>query len=85
MFLAQCIEYVLSCLYLFNELFFRERFSHPGIFGRDERMVHYLTLLLVIHLKSCFWADITMILPIVVILSLILCSLGKNGITVSFL
>ena len=37
MFLAQCIEYVLSCLYLFNELFFRERFSHPGIFGRDEK------------------------------------------------
>ena len=37
MFLAQCIEYVLSYLYLSNELFFRQRFSHPGIFGRDEK------------------------------------------------
>ena len=48
-------------------------------------MLHYLILPVLIHLNSCFCTDITMILSIVVILSLILCSLGKNGIAVTFL
>ena len=38
MFLAQCIEYVFSCLYLFKELFFRQSLvALVSFFGGDEK------------------------------------------------